>query len=63
VDKHSAHLLAQGPRAGTLDEDAIMATLRQIALLTSSSMLAMSFLLPIESMDPESMIPILKAAA
>lgn len=36
-----------------LTQDAIMATLRQVAALAPGSMLAMSFMLPIEMTDPE----------
>jgi methyltransferase (TIGR00027 family) len=36
-----------------LTRDAIMATLRQVAVLASGSTLAMSFMLPIELLDPE----------
>jgi O-methyltransferase involved in polyketide biosynthesis len=36
-----------------LTKEAIMATLRQVAALAASSMLAMSFMLPIELADPE----------
>jgi methyltransferase (TIGR00027 family) len=46
-----------------LTKDAIAATLRQVAALASGSMLAMSFMLPIELADPEVRPGIERAAA
>jgi O-methyltransferase involved in polyketide biosynthesis len=46
-----------------LTEDAISATLRQIAALAPGSTLAMSFMLPIEMADPEVRPGVERAAA